>query len=285
MSVAQVKYTAKDSVFTDLFSKPRYRFELFKTLHPEAEDITEDDIQLITLKPVIINQPYNDLGILVRGRLMIFVEAQSRWSGNVFVRILLYLALTWKDYIAANRLDLYGTRLVQMPMPEFYVICSERRNFPKDVYSMAEELWGIKNAPIDLKVKAIFKANKNDIIGQYITFCHVLNDQEKVYGRTREAAESTINICLQENVLKDYMEEHRKEVMDIMITLFDQETAVEFYAETKARDVKVQAIVETSQEYGASMEQAAKTVAKKCGLSYDDAMEAVKEHWKAPEAV
>ena len=74
-----------------------------------------------------------------------------------------------------------------------------------------------------------------------------------------------------------------------MITLFDQETAVEYYAETKARnaakDAKLQNTIEMCQEFGYTKEQTARTVARKCGLSYDDAMEAVKEHWKAPEAV
>ena len=40
---------AKDSVFTNLFTIPKYRYQLFKELHPEVKGITEDDIEIVTL--------------------------------------------------------------------------------------------------------------------------------------------------------------------------------------------------------------------------------------------
>ena len=39
-----------------------------------------------------------------------------------------------------------------------------------------------------------------------------------------KAIEETIRICQDEDVLREYLEEEREEVMDIMTTLFDQET-------------------------------------------------------------
>ena len=36
--------------------------------------------------------------------------------------------------------------------------------------------------------------------------------------------EETIRFCQDENVLKDYLERQREEVIDMMLTLFDQET-------------------------------------------------------------
>lgn len=42
-------------------------------------------------------------------------------------------------------------------------------------------------------------------------------------GRTKKAVEETIRICIDENVLPDYLKERDVEVMDIMTTLFDEE--------------------------------------------------------------
>ena len=51
---------AKNTVFVDLFHFPKYRYELFRALHPEMTDVSEEDVKEITLHPVILNHPYND---------------------------------------------------------------------------------------------------------------------------------------------------------------------------------------------------------------------------------
>ena len=58
--------------------------------------------------------------------------------------------------------------------------------------------------------------------------------------------EETIRFCQDENVLKDYLERQREEFIDMMLTLFDQETLMRNHdasverrgrAEGKAEDV------------------------------------------------
>ncbi len=51
---------------------------------------------------------------------------------------------------------------------------------------------------IDLKAKIIYAENKKDIIGQYIIFCHVFDEQRKIHGRNKSAVENTIRICQNE---------------------------------------------------------------------------------------
>lgn len=43
------------------------------------------------------------------------------------------------------------------------------------------------------------------------------------YGRTQKAAEETIRICINEDVLADYLKEKEVEVLDIMTALFNEE--------------------------------------------------------------
>ena len=43
---------AKDHVFVDLFNQPKYCLELFRTIHPEMTDITQEDIQNISISHV-----------------------------------------------------------------------------------------------------------------------------------------------------------------------------------------------------------------------------------------
>ena len=71
----------------------------------------------------------------------------------------------------------------------------------------------------------------DDVSGQYIVFSHVMDEQIKKYGRVREAALETIRICRDRNVLKKDLKEWEKEVFNIMIELFNQESAVKEYGD------------------------------------------------------
>ena len=253
-----VKRNVKDSVFIDMFDRPAYRLQLFQTLHPEMTDITADDIETITLKQVITNHQYNDLAFLVKDRLMVFVESQSSWSNNILIRILLYLADTIQAYLHDQEWDIHDQKKLTLPVPEFYVIYTGIQPVPEKI-SLRKDFFGKADCAIDLEAR-VFTAETDDIIGQYIIFCRVLNDQVRKHGRTREAAAETIRICTDRGVLKDYLKEREKEVVDIMIMLFDQEYAVERYAKkvsAEARDEeKLSNIRRAMKKQGMSLEKA-----------------------------
>lgn len=212
----------KDSIFLNLFHIPRYTVELVKALHPELK-IVETDVETVTLQSVLTTKPYNDLGIMVKDKLLILVEAQSTWSVNILIRILLYWASTYHEYLKKKpQLNLYGSEKIFLPKPEFYVIYTGKtKNCPKEI-SMSKEFFdGDKTA--DLRVKILTEAGKEDIIQQYIKFCHVFDEQIRSYGYTLKAVLETIRICRDENVLRDYLEKQKQEVQTIMMTLFSEE--------------------------------------------------------------
>ena len=221
---------AKDHVFVDMFNQPKYCLELFNALHPEATDITEADIRNITISHVIVDKPYNDLGFTVKGRLLVLVEAQSTWSYNILVRLLLYFADTLLGIIDEHESwDIHDTARLPLPIPEFYVIYSgERGNVPERI-SLKRDFYGEETAPIDLEARVISAESTEDIIGQYIIYAHVYDQQVKTHGRTRIAAEETVRLCKDRGVLREYLEAHEKEVINSMIMLFEQEEAVKRY--------------------------------------------------------
>ena len=84
----QGRRAAKATVFEDIFSDPAYRLQLVQALHPEMEDLAQEEIALLTLVNVLLDKPYNDLGLFVRDKLLILVEAQATWSVNILIRLL-----------------------------------------------------------------------------------------------------------------------------------------------------------------------------------------------------
>ncbi len=83
----------------------------------------------------------------------------------------------------------------------------------------------------------LYQEDENSIIGQYIIFCKVYSEQRKKHGQTKEAVTETIRICKDRNVLKEYLEGREQEVVDMMMTLFDDEYVLEAYVRDIAKDV------------------------------------------------
>lgn len=219
-----LKRTAKDTIFRDLFSNKKYLLQLYCALHPEDKTITEKDLNIVTLQSIMMNGIYNDLGFLVReNQLVILVEAQTTWSPNIIIRSMLYFMNTYQEYFEENKIQLYGTVKAKIPRPELYVIYTGDKETHPDTLSLKEEFFPEIDCCIDAKIKVIYTHGNNDIINQYIDFCRVFNEQVKRYGRTLKTAKEIIKICRDKNLLKEYLNNRELEVEGIMLTLFDQE--------------------------------------------------------------
>ena len=225
------KRKIKDSVFTNLFQDKKYLLQLYQALHPEDSGVTEDDIKDITIKHILVDADYNDLGFSIGDRLVILVESQSSWTVNIIIRALMYLIQTYHDYFKRTRQNLYGSKKVNMPKPEMYVIFTgEKPENPPDVVTLSKDFFDGEKIAIDAEVKVLYQEDDSNIIGEYIIFCKVYNEQRKRYGQTKEAILETIRICKDRNILKEYLESREQEVVDIMMTLFDDEEIWEAYA-------------------------------------------------------
>lgn len=217
------KRKIRDSVFTNLFQEKKYLLQLYKALHPEDGEVTEAEIADVTIKHVLVDADYNDLGFSVGDRLMVLVESQSTWTMNIIIRALMYLMQTYHDYFRRTKQNLYGSKKVKMPKPELYVIFTGERKAIPDIITLSKDFFNGDRIAVEAQIKVLYQENEGDIIGQYIIFCKVYQEQRKCHGNTREAVTETIRICKDRNVLKEYLESREKEVVDIMMTLFDDE--------------------------------------------------------------
>ena len=162
----QGKRTAKATVFTDLFNKPEYRLQLAQELHPEMKGLTLSDITLLTLTNMLVDTLYNDLGLLVRDKLLILIEAQATWSVNIIPRLIMYLGETYKRLIKEKKWNVYGTKALPLPEPEFYVIYTgTRKRRPKEI-KFSTEFFGGKETALEITVKIIYGGEEGNIISQ-----------------------------------------------------------------------------------------------------------------------
>ena len=226
----KAKRTAKNSVFLDLFQDKKNLLKLYKTLHPEDTDATEDTLDIVTIDNVLTDNLYNDLGIMVgNNRLLLLLEAQSSWTVNILIRILLYLAQSYHEYFERTSQSLYKSKKVKMPKPELYVIYTGNKGKKPDTISLSQEFFDGADIDIEIKAKVIYESDKDNIINEYIVFCKVFNEQIKEHGMTKQAVTETIRICKDRNILKQYLSSKEVEVVTIMMSLFDDEQIMRTY--------------------------------------------------------
>ena len=224
--ISKTKRKSKDSVFVDLFANEENVLQLYKELHPEDTQVTIEDIQIQTIKSVLVNTLYNDLGFLVKDKFVMLVEAQSVWNPNMPLRMLFYLAETYRRYLTDTVQSEHSSSKVKLPKPELYVVYSGEQNCP-DIISFSDSFFG-EESSVELKIKVLNEADMT-IHGQYIGFCKVFNEQRKIYRDSIMCAKETIRICIEKGYLVSYLRNHEKEVIDMMAELFDEEYLRESY--------------------------------------------------------
>lgn len=278
-NTAKTKRTVKDSVFTNLFGNSKYLLQLYQFLHPEDTGVREEDLKTVTLENIFTDDVYNDLGFTKGDKLMVLMEAQSTWTVNIIIRALEYLANSYRRYFSENGQDLYSSKKVTLPKPELYVIYTGNRKRRPEEIKLSEEFFQGEKVAIEVTVKMIYEGKKGDIVNQYVTFTKVLDEQVKIYGRNKKAVQETIRICKDKNILKEYLENKESEVVDIMMQLYDQQEIMRVHDKRIEMDSKIQATVETCQEFGMNFIDTTDKIAKKYSLSKDRAEIEVREYW------
>ncbi len=69
-----------------------------------------------------------------------------------------------------------------------------------------------------------------------------------MYGRTQKSILEAIRICKDRNVLREYLESREKEVIDIMMALYDEEEIMRSYIESEVHEAVHKARYETNIE-------------------------------------
>ena len=231
---AKAKRTAKNSVFLDLFQD-------------------------------------NDLGIMVgNNRLLLLLEAQSSWTANILIRILLYLAHSYHEYFERTSQSLYKSKKVKMPKPELYVIYTGNKGRKPDTISLSQEFFDSADIDIEIKAKVIYESDKDNIINEYIVFCKVFNEQVKEHGMTKQAVTETIRICKDRNILKQYLSSKEVEVVTIMMSLFDDEQIMKSFIKSERHDAERAMAEQLIRKGKMTLEEIADCVSE---LSFDELKE------------
>ena len=166
-------------------------------------------------------------------------------------------------------------------MPELYVIYTgDRKTKPSEI-SLSKEFFGGKECCLDVKVKMIYDGKEGDIINQYVLFTKVCNEQIALYGRIQKSILEAIRICKDRNVLREYLESREKEVVDIMMVLYDNEEIMRSYLESERHEARLEggyeANIKTAERLLKMKKLSFEEIAVGSGLSVEEIEELARE--------
>ena len=234
-------YTLKDSLFIDLFSDKMRLIQLYKSLIDDDREISQDDIEILTIQNIILRGIYNDLGFRVKDEIIILMEAQTTYTTNIVLRILFYLSETLKNYIIdssenKNLNELYNTKPRIIPKIKLFVVYTGDKMMQDHDLHLKDVM--VENdiiSDIDMKVRVLCTGNKKSILGQYILFTQIYSKQKKECKDIETAVKNTIEICMNDEILKEYLDYRKMEVQEMITAFTTQEEAFESFLKDEVR--------------------------------------------------
>ena len=230
-----------------LFGYPKYKknlLELFNALNgTNYED--ENELEINTIEDTIYMGMKNDVSCIIQSNMAMY-EQQSTWNPNMPLRGILYSARLFSKYIKANKLNIYSEKLIKIPTPQYYVLYNGKRKIKDKVILRLSDAFSALQKEGQFEWTAtVLNINKGhneellskcQILKEYVILIDRINENQKKYDSVEEAVENAVSYCIKNNILQDFLTEHKAEVIMCLLTDYDEEVSMGYVRRDAYRD-------------------------------------------------
>lgn len=175
----------------------------------------------------------NDVSFLIDGWINLY-EQQSTWNPNMPVRSLMYLGKQYNKYIKANDMNIYGNRLLPLPTPRCVVFYNGNREMPGRTIQQLTDAFRYPGQS-DVNVTVTMININSDSDDEILAECKPLREYAAFVATVREllvqgeisdrdaAVGAAVDQCVKEGILRDILVQHKSEVVDMILTEYDEE--------------------------------------------------------------
>lgn len=251
----------KDNVFCMLYRDKRNLLELYNALNNSAYT-NVDDLQVTTLNGGSYMKYKNDASFLLCMSLYMF-EQQSSKNPNMPLRFLHYVSDVFRELFSNSML--HRRSMIKIPVPHFVTFYNGLEKWVEDEDEIRlSDMYEISadNPELELKVRVIninedvHILNKCKTLRDYMTFVNKVRFKMGVEGDdVRIAVTEAIDECIDEDILVDFFEQHREEVVEVSIYDYDEEEVRRVLAEEYAQEYAQKVAKEVSEKAFAEGEQ------------------------------
>ena len=224
----QVYRSYKDRLFRMVFREKKELLGLYNAVNGTSYTDPEA-LTVVTLKNAIYMNMKNDLAVVMDFYMNLY-EHQSTYNPNIPLRNLHYVAKELRSWSGGR--TIYGRQLVKIPTPRFFVFYNGRDMQPeRQVLKLSDAFMNPEEDPaLELKVVMLninLGRNKElmeqcHTLLEYAQFVDRLRTCEKSMGR-EEAVKHTVDTCIREGILRDFLLKYREEAIEMCIFEYDEE--------------------------------------------------------------
>ena len=225
----------KDSVFVDFFSEDRTAkanfLALYNALHGTDYQSTAI-LKNIRLKQVLYMSFANDVSYLVDNKIIVLAEHQSTINPNMPIRCLEYIARLYEQFYKSK--EKYSRKQLAIPTPEFYVFYNGKEPYRgdsllklSDSFMQTHDEYALE---LSVKVVNINYDKASEILKrckpleQYSLFVNAV--RRNIAVDTEHGFEKAIKECIQNDILREYLQRKSKEVLNMLIGEYDYDTDI-----------------------------------------------------------
>ena len=215
----------KSDVFSMLLQGKKRAMEIYNAINgtdyddPELVEMTTLDDKSFSLTV------RNDASFILDANLSLY-EHQSTYCPNMPLRDLLYFASIIQKRIKAQKRDIYGGRILKIPVPHFVVFYNGKEDAPDQYDLRLSDAFEKETEDPEIELVChVYNINsgkntpllsKCQTLREYMYFVDMVRKNNEISGNLEDAIEKAINQCMEENVLRDFLAQHREEVMHVM---------------------------------------------------------------------
>lgn len=226
----------KSEIFSLLLENKANALQVYNALN-NTEYYVLEDLNIYKLENAIYLSYVNDASFIIASTLNIY-EHQSTVNPNMPLRKLIYISNLIADLVKNE--NLFGTKLVTIPTPKFVTFYNGLEDMPEiqelklsDAYEVFTD-----NPELELKCTVInINIGKNKA---FLEKCKVIKDYAIFVDLVRQnlekftlddAVEITIDRCIKEHILEDFLKSERVKVMSLSVLEFNLERQLKFERE------------------------------------------------------
>ena len=236
----------KDRLFRRIFSKKEDLLSLYNALNNSDYTNTED-LQIYTMDDFVYMSMRNDLSFLIDMTLNVF-EHQSTYNPNMPLRGFFYMSSAYQKYIALNHLDIYSSKRISLPLPQYYVFYNGTKNMPDESRILLTD--SMTHPDAAQKSSAQFSAHMINInaghssgimqrcpkLYQYSLFIEEIRQNQKQGAALREAVETAVDSCIRQGILTDILLGNKAEVTNMILQEYDEDLHIRNEKEISFQD-------------------------------------------------
>lgn len=217
----------KSRLFAMIFEEKEKLLELYNAVN--GTDYKNPELlEINTLENAIYMSMKNDISFLIDARLSLY-EHQSTYSPNLPLRFLFYLSDLYGGM--TRDANLYGTKRVQLPPPRFLVFYNGAEERPARETLKLSQMYALKEEKPRLELEVLVLNINLGYNQELMDASHTLWEYARYTGMVREyagkmpveqAVERAVTECIQEGILKEFLEKNRAEAMRMSIYEYDE---------------------------------------------------------------